>query len=405
MNASVRRSKRRSRGMTLIEVSLMLVVLGFIAVLLAELLPGFKRVASQKESSRALDTAQAALRGFVLINGRLPCPDSTGDDGKEDRTGSGCSDLTGLLPYRSLGLGGPLENASGFAFRYGVYHRGDASPAADTGLTAVTDRLRPLVADGLPPEAAARARGNLNLLDFCAAVQSAQGLSTVNTQVNVALATGALETSENVAYVLAEPGVGDMKVNGSPFDGSNAAGLRFEHPTRAPGRDYDDQVVVAYFSDMWEELNCSGLVASAARAHPNTESGFALFRQSLRDYKAQLELTREMAEADRLQEIASLAQGIGSVATAAAALPIGIASSINTFGATAGSAVAAGIAIGLNVAATAYSAVNLVVGDTIRNKLDARLGEAKGLITEVDTLHTNVKSRAKDADRDAFSAQ
>lgn len=89
---------------------------------------------------------------------------------------------------------------------------------------------------------------------------------------------------------------------------------------------------------------------------------------------------------------------------AAAALPIGVASSINTAGATSGSAVAAGIAIGLNVAATAYSAVNLIVGDKIRAKLDDRLGEAGELITEVDTLHGNVRARAIVADRDAFSA-
>jgi len=396
--------RRRNRGMTLIEVSLVVLVLGFLALLLADLLPGFKRAAMQKESLRALATAQTAMRGFVLINGRLPCPDSSGD-GAEDRAGDGCTALTGTLPYRTLGLGGPLENAAGFPFRYGVYHRSNASVGADAGLTRVIDRLQPEVAEGLPPALGPRLRGHSNLLDYCAAVQSAQALATVNTQIHVALPLGSGEVLENVAYVLAEPGVADMDVNGSAFDGSNAAGLRFEHPTLAPGRSYDDRVVVAYFTDMWEELGCSSLVASTARAYPNTESGLAMFRQSLRDYKDQLGLTREMAEADRLQEIASLAQGIGAVAVAAAALPIGVASSINTAGATSGSAVAAGIAIGLNVAATAYSAVNLVVGDKIRAKLDARLGEAGGLITDVDTLHGNVRTRAIEADRDAFSAR
>ncbi|CAM5448803.1 hypothetical protein TMEC54S_03352 [Thauera mechernichensis] len=404
MNTARRAPRSRSRGLTLIEVSLVIVVLGFIALLLAELLPGFKRAAMHKDSIYALQTAQTAMRGFILINGRLPCPDSNGD-GMEDRAADGCTQLTGVLPYRSLGLGGPLENAAGFPFRYGVFHRSNASVASDAGLTRVIDRLQPKIAEGLPPALAPRLRGNSNLLDYCAAVQAAQGLPTDANQIHVALAAGSVNIRENVAYVLAEPGAADMNVNGSAFDGSNAAGLRFEHPTRAPGRDYDDRVVVAYFTDMWEELGCSSLVASTVRAYPNTESGLAMFRQSLRDYKAQLELTREMAEADRLQKIASLAKGIGSAAVAAAALPTSLASSINTAGGTSGSVAAAGVAIGLNAAATAYAAANLVVGDEIRNKLDARLGEAGGLITAVDALHDGVRTRAIEADRDAFSAR
>ena len=79
--------------------------------------------------------------------------------------------------------------------------------------------------------------------------------------------------------------------------------------------------------------------------------------------------------------------------------------SLVTAGATSGSAVAAGIAIGLNVAATAYSAVSLVVGDQIRGRLDSRLGEAGALVTQADTLHGEVRTRAIAADRDAFSAR
>ena len=394
------------RGMTLIEVSLVLVIMGFIALLMAELIPGFKRAAMEKDSLRALATAQTALRGFVLINGRLPCPDTdSGVDGLENRTADGCTSLTGLLPYRTLGLGGPLENAAGHAFRYGVYHRSNPSVATDAGLTRLIDRLQPLVVEGLPPEADARARGNSNLLDYCTAVQAAQSLPVSTSQIHVALSAGGLDINENVAYVLADPGVADMDVDGSPFDGSNGSGLRFEHPTRSSGRNYDDRVVIAYFSDMWEELGCSALVASSSRAYPNTESGLALFRQALRDYKDQLELTREMAEADRLQEVAVIAQAVGAVAVAAAALPIGTASSINTAGATTGSVVAAGIAIGLNTAASVAAGINLVKGEVIRSRLDDRLDEAADLIGEVDTLYTDVHARAIEADRAAFSGR
>lgn len=74
-----------------------------------------------------------------------------------------------------------------------------------------------------------------------------------------------------MAFAIVDPGVADMDGDGSAFDGTNGAGVRLEHPTRAGSRRYDDRVTVAWFADLWEEASCTGLVAVASRAHPHAE--------------------------------------------------------------------------------------------------------------------------------------
>lgn len=66
---------RRLAGFTLIELA---VVLFIVAVLLASLLgPITTRVeqADREETQRRLEEIREALYGFVIVNGRLPCPD------------------------------------------------------------------------------------------------------------------------------------------------------------------------------------------------------------------------------------------------------------------------------------------------------------------------------------------
>lgn len=209
--------------------------------------------------------------------------------------------------------------------------------------------------------------------------------------------------TENVAYVLADPGQGDMDGDGSPFDGSNRSGVRFEHPTRSGSRQYDDAVHVARFADLWEAMSCTGMVSAASRAHPHAESTLALFRQSMRDYRDQLDIGIEMAEADRLQEISSIAAAAAGVANAAAALPTGVAQALNTFGAMSGSAVAAGIALGLNIAATVKAGVDLAIGEVNRNYLNTQRSDLSSKIDALDTLHQSVRDRAFETDARAFS--
>lgn len=198
--------------------------------------------------------------------------------------------MTGYLPYVTLGMGGPLRNAIGNDYRYGVYSRSDSSIMNDVALTAIQDRWEPTLASGLPPATALTAYGNLSQLDLCRALGVGRQSSVDTSYLNVA----ATLSNEHVAYVLVDPGSADLDGDGSLFDGLNSSGLTFEHPTTSASSDYDDEVKVVYFDEMWARMGCSGLLSPAGHAHPNVESTLALFRQSFRDYLAQLEITEEM---------------------------------------------------------------------------------------------------------------
>jgi len=111
------------QGFTLIEIAIALVVLG---LLVAGLLgPMSTRVEqAERERTRAiLEEIKEALYGFAVAQGRLPCPDSDGSDGREDLTGGVCTgdpagEPVGNLPWVDLAV--PEEDAWGRRFRYRV---------------------------------------------------------------------------------------------------------------------------------------------------------------------------------------------------------------------------------------------------------------------------------------------
>lgn len=80
-------------------------------------------LSSQYENRQRSETVQAmanlaeALEGFALVNGRLPCPDTSGD-GLEDLTGNQCSAASGELPWATLQ--GQRSDAWGNGWRYRV---------------------------------------------------------------------------------------------------------------------------------------------------------------------------------------------------------------------------------------------------------------------------------------------
>lgn len=385
----------RQRGMTLIELSVVLVVLGLMTAVLMSLLPSLTRLASVESAIDDVNDTQNAITGFALATGRLPCAD-TNQDGVED-----CPAVAGGFPYLTVGLGGPLRNAHGYDYRYAVYMRSDGAPMNDANLVSATDRWQPILVSGLPPAAALEAFDSSTPLDLCRALGVAQ-TSAADNQYLYLEHSG---TREAVAYVLADPGQADRDGNGSLFDGLNAAGLGFEHPVRNSSRVYDDRVSAVRFNQLWEQLGCSALLSTAGHAHPNVLSTLAMFRQTIRDYKTQLELVEEMAFADNFQTGASIASATASVAAAAASAPTATASAINTFGATA-AAVGASIGaiagntalVGLAGAAQAAAIINL-------NKVRDQLDELDILIDELDELHRDVRTNVVRADNDALSSQ
>jgi prepilin-type N-terminal cleavage/methylation domain-containing protein len=103
----------RSRGFTLIELAIVLLILG--ALLAGILIPFTTQVELRRvvETEKTLFEIREALIGFAAANGRLPCPASAASAGQEsftvpsgDKFNGNCSNfLDGFVPGALLGIG------------------------------------------------------------------------------------------------------------------------------------------------------------------------------------------------------------------------------------------------------------------------------------------------------------
>lgn len=108
-----------SRGFTLVEVAIVLVV---VSLLLGSILGPLSTQSNQKrvkETQALLQTVHDALLGFATIHGYLPCPASAAssgldlrDDGSSDPSRD-CNNEHGLVPSSTLGLNGQVDPNTG----------------------------------------------------------------------------------------------------------------------------------------------------------------------------------------------------------------------------------------------------------------------------------------------------
>lgn len=113
-------AQRKNNGFSLVEMA---IVLTIVALLLGGLLPTLSGQVEQRrvsETRKQLDEIQQALVGFAVINGRLPCPASSTNNGAESFASGGsasngnCSNFyNGFVPAATLGLS--ATDSSGFA--------------------------------------------------------------------------------------------------------------------------------------------------------------------------------------------------------------------------------------------------------------------------------------------------
>ena len=112
MAATMNNSLTHSRGFSLIEMAIVLLIMGLLlGGGLALLGP---QIESQKikDTQRILEDAKEALIGFAMANGRLPCPAPAGAASGAALAGleptpviaAGCTNLAGVLPWATLGV-------------------------------------------------------------------------------------------------------------------------------------------------------------------------------------------------------------------------------------------------------------------------------------------------------------
>ena len=378
-----------ARGYTLIELAIALAVTGIVIVMVWR----FGVLTSQRivemETPPALVAADDAVAGFAAANNRLPCPDTTGN-GQEDCGGA----LTGKLPVVTLGLArADLAN-----LRYGVFRAAHTDPRLDADLAVAKDRLAPMIATGHP--AAALSPSTLllqtNGIDLCEALRLGGALGADSAKLNIRNAGGTM--IKNVAYALALPGGRDADGDGNLFDGANAVAGAFAAPGQPVGAAYDDTVLAIDFSQMFSRMSCAGALAAASHAHANAASSAAILYSGFLDYKVQLQLADEMAQAKISSATAATFSAGAGVAKAGATVAIAVAQTLLSLGAASPTLATSATAVAFNAAALALGGAAVDRAVAAKAVSEQRIADFAPILSDAQTLSTSILTHAVGAD-------
>lgn len=96
---------KQVRGFTLVEVAIVLVIVGLLLSAFLAPLSAQRDLKDYSQVRTDLAQIQEALYGFAVANGRLPCPDTTGDGIADTCVGvTGATSTPGNLPWVTLGV-------------------------------------------------------------------------------------------------------------------------------------------------------------------------------------------------------------------------------------------------------------------------------------------------------------
>ena len=380
---------RKYAGYTLIELSIVLVVLGIIIVLIWRFI-GFNADFALSNSQRAMmRSADQAVTGFVLANSRLPCPDTNGD-GVEDCAGGAA---IGTLPAVSIGL----AQADATRIRYGVYRNASTAAIDDADLAALDDRMPMLATTGTPLAGYDLFQGNLNGIDLCAGLRNGANNAADNSYLHVVTPEG----NVNVAYALALTGRSDADQAGGLLDDENAAtGVAFEAPSRVTDGGYDDRVVAVGFDRLIGRLDCSETLAAVTHAHANAATMAEITHQAMLDYKIQLDLINTLAAANVAAAAAAVAIAAAGAATGAGEITLGLSESIASLGAASAVEVLAVIAEALAVVAVASAALGVIPAAEAKTAAQQNVDNflSEGYVDRSADLARDIRQNANDAD-------
>ncbi|MEJ2038633.1 MAG: prepilin-type N-terminal cleavage/methylation domain-containing protein [Desulfosarcinaceae bacterium] len=224
------RRKPDTRGFTLIEMAVVIVIAGILISIAAGVLPSLIASAKIKQAKALLERADNALQGYALARHRLPYADGDGD-GAED-----AGVFIGALPYQTLGL--PFQNdVWGNPIKYAVYGGGTVSTADLCQTFADTNAFCAEISNAI---ASAFDAGIGHILN--------DGTCPAPTSTN----------ASNQAYLLASPGLKNMDGAAGKYDGCNAAGgATFSLPDAVLTDTYDDLVRALSLVELNLD-NCTG---------------------------------------------------------------------------------------------------------------------------------------------------
>lgn len=340
---------RRQAGVTLIELTVALVVLGIIGVLLVRWLgmtADERRVTVQRD---LLQRADDALMGFAAIHARLPCP-APDVEGREDCGRGG----VGQLPWRTLGL----PDARAGRVRYGVlrasgelhlpeWNLATRLAPVDADLAVLADRAQTLQVLANGPDVAVAHQVRLydncarlpdgedcvaspqlhrNSLDFCDALRNASLLPPSASFVHT-LRDDAAAIAGNVAYALVLP---DRLRPVPEHEGISTA---FHSPRRPSSPDYGDRVVAVGIDQLWSRLRCGDSYGPVIHAHANVGVAARLTTPTMHNHLEQLEVMRDLAQAMDLSADAGIVSSVNDITGGIGATLDTAAETFETYGA------------------------------------------------------------------------
>jgi prepilin-type N-terminal cleavage/methylation domain-containing protein len=214
----------KEKGFTLIEMSVVMVIVGIVVSVMMTVMPSVIRTGKLKEARANLDKYDNVLKGYAIVNLRLPFADSNGD-GIEN-----AGVTTGTLPFMTLGLSSG-NDVWGNPIKYAVYGilAGTPAPADKAALL--------LIIAGLPAPSGATFNPG-----------------TVYT-TTAGICPG--PSPANQAYVIASGGPRDLDGANGMFDlcnGTAGTGFNAENTIQSPT--YDD-IVRALSITEFSALTCS----------------------------------------------------------------------------------------------------------------------------------------------------
>lgn len=400
--------KHRMMGFTLVELSVVLLALGLIlpaAIIFWQLSERHRVTSVQMDVQQQ---SRDALVGFLHANYRLPCP-ANNLQGVENCVGGG---QVGFLPWRTLGLPRPEAGMLRYGVYRQPSGAATANAPADRDLAAPRDRMNSLRvrtpnpkpqnhteapnpnappvpevttsltsllgktyvdgatgplnpdcrASNVPPGAAgpptqpcplagADGAGAVNLIDICLALNTA---STPVVAPAGFLATQVGAQRRPAAFVIAAPGMLDANGNGQAFDGANDTATNADPTFEAPGNAvtnlYDDIVIAASPTELFDELHCGASLSAVSHAHFNVATGAFVLERALYDYRDQLYIAVVLARADVAMAAAGLLSAAAGTLDAAKEMLSAVADTTASVGARSFQIALAAVGIGLAVA-------------------------------------------------------